>query len=936
VNVADLPIGTVTFLFTDLEVSTRLWEVEPQAMGAALARHDEILRAAIAAHGGQVVKGRGDGVHAVFVTAADAVRASIEFQRLLGAESWRVSEPLRVRVGIHTGVAELRDGDYFGSTVNRAARLEGIAHGGQILASQATETLVRDELDEGVDLIDLGAHRLRDLSRAERVFQVAHPQLQQDFPVLRSLEAFPGNLPVQLTSFVGREEDVATVVAALEESRLVTLTGVGGVGKTRLALQVAAEVLHEFADGVWLCELGATDDGDLLGQVLVAALGVQPRTGRSLVESVCDYLAAKHALIVLDNCEHLLDAVAEVAEAMLQAAPDVRVLATSRELLGVAGERVVGVRSLPVTSGPGVEAIAACDAVRLFVDRASATRSEFRLDDENAETVMEICRRLDGIPLAVELAAARVTSMGPRQIADLLDERFQLLTGGRRRGVARQQTLRATVDWSYSLLDERDRLVFDRLGVFAGSFDADAATVVASDDQLSAWDVRDALDDLAAKSMIDLDVGTGGSTRYRLLETLRQFAVERLANVGQAQEYRRRHAMYYASFAETVGPGMEGSEELAWAARFEAEVDNLRAAVAWALDADAQADADLGLRIAAALASQWFCRPSIGVGEWAAAGAVRVEASPSGLRTAILTGAAWNAYMNGDFELMRRRASEALRDGLPPDTRSPGWAHAALAAAESFSGDHDTAIRTLAAGEEALDRLGASEFDHLWPVVIRVLAFLRVGNYEQARVSGAHLLERARSHGNPSLLIAALFYFAWTRRPEESDDTIAAIEECLALSRAIDSPYHPHAVRALGMLARLVAHHDNRSETIDALHEAILRAYDTGQLPIMAFVVNHGVRVAIDLGAWQLAATLGAALNEGPLAGLTMLVHPAEHTDRQDALDQIRAHLGADRYREATSNAIAMTYPQVVQYALAELDRLRTDNTEPPRSDVSP
>ena len=354
-----------------------------------------------------------------------------------------MSEPLLVRVGIHTGVAELRDGDYFGSAVNRAARLEGIAHGGQIVMSHATEALVRDELGNEVELVDLGEHRLRDLSRAERVFQVRAAGLVDAFPALQSLDSFPSNLPAQLTSFVGRDEELAALAKALDESRLVTLTGVGGVGKTRLALQLAAEVLHQFADGAWLCELATTNDPDALGQVIVAELSVQPRPGRSLLESACDYLSGKQALIVLDNCEHLLDAAAEVADAILHAAPGVRVVATSRELLGVPGERVVGVRSLRLPSESGVAAIAACEAVRLFVDRAEATRSGFRIDDTNADSILEICSRLDGIPLAVELAAARVTSMAPSEIAGLLDERFRLLTGGRRRGIERHQTLRA-------------------------------------------------------------------------------------------------------------------------------------------------------------------------------------------------------------------------------------------------------------------------------------------------------------------------------------------------------------------------------------------------------------------------------------------------------------------------------------------------------------
>ncbi len=648
-------------------------------MQEALARHDAILRTAIEVHDGHVVKMTGDGAHAAFVTADAAAGAAVDAQLALAAEAWGETGELRVRMGLHTGPAEQRDGDYFGTAVNRAARIMSAAHGGQIVVSLACEELLRDAMPDEYTLVDLGEHRLRDLSRAERAFQLEGPGLATTFPHLQSLDAFPGNLPVQLTSFVGRDDDVAGLAKALAESRLVTLTGVGGVGKTRLALQVAAEVLPRFADGVWLCELAATNDADLLAQVVVAALAVQSRPGRSLAESVCDYLSGKQALIVLDNCEHLLDEAAALAEAMLRAALGVRVLATSREPLGVAGERLLGVPSLDVASASesNLEAIAACEAVQLFMDRAAATRSGLELDGTNAEQIVEICRRLDAIPLAIELAAARVTSMSPGEIAGLLDERFRLLTGGRRRGVERHQTLRATVEWSYSLLDERERIVFDRVGVFAGSFDADAATAVAGDDELEAWDVRDGLDDLAAKSMIQLDDGPDATTRFRLLETLRQYALERLDDTGQTEEHRRRHAEHYAGFAEAAGPGLEGPDEAAWFLRFDAELDDLRAAVAWALDAPTQADAELGLRIVAPLVGQSFYRPSAGLGEWAEAALARAETSTPGRRCAVLAAAAWKAVLEGDLDLARTRASEALRDGLPPDTPSPAWAHSA-------------------------------------------------------------------------------------------------------------------------------------------------------------------------------------------------------------------------------------------------------------------
>ncbi len=449
---------------------------------------------------------------------------------------------------------------------------------------------------------------------------------------------------------------------------------------------------------------------------------------------MCDYLAGKRALIVLDNCEHLLDAAAELAEAILRAAPRVQVLATSREPLGVAGERLLGVPSLRVApvSESSLEAIAACEAVQLFMDRAEATRSGLELDASNAERVAEICRRLDAIPLAIELAAARVTSMSPGEIAGLLDERFRLLTGGRRRGVERQQTLRATVEWSYSLLGERERVIFDRLGVFAGSFDADAATAVAGGDELAAWDVRDALDDLTAKSMVVLDDGPDGSTRFRLLETLRQYALERLDDTSNVEDHRRRHAEHYARFAEAAGPGLEGPDEAGWFPRFDVELANLRAAVAWALEAEARDDAELGLRIIAPLTRQLFCRPSAGVGEWAEAALGRAETSTPGRRAAVLAAAAWMATFEADFDLARTRAAEALRDGLPPDTPSPGFVHAALASSEAVAGRDQGALVAIAAGHQALDAIGADDFAYVVLDVSGVVVHVVAASYDEA------------------------------------------------------------------------------------------------------------------------------------------------------------------------------------------------------------
>ena len=455
----DLPSGTVTFLFTDVEGSTRLWDESPDVMSHAMARHDELLRDAVESHDGFIVKTTGDGFHAVFATAHDAVTAAVAAQRALLADDWNIAETVRVRMGIHTGEAEVRDGDYSGGTVNRAERLMSVAHGGQIVVSAATEELLHDALPEKYGFIDLGEHRLRDLGRPEHLFQVAHPDLGREFAPLRTLDTFPrNNLPRQVTTFVGREAEIASLAELVCRSALVTLTGVGGVGKTRLALQVAAQVVGEFPDGAWLCELAPVTDPEAVWETVATCLRVQPLPGRALDESVLDYLAAKRLLLVLDNCEHLLDAVARLVDAIEHRCPRVSVLATSREALGLAGERIVAVPPLgvPAADADGDE-LRQAEAVCLFWDRASAAKRDFALTDRNLGAVGVLCRRLDGIPLAIELAAARVRSLSPEDLVSRLDQRFKLLTHGSRAAPERHQTLRSTIDWSYDLLTPTER-----------------------------------------------------------------------------------------------------------------------------------------------------------------------------------------------------------------------------------------------------------------------------------------------------------------------------------------------------------------------------------------------------------------------------------------------------------------------------------------------
>jgi predicted ATPase/DNA-binding SARP family transcriptional activator len=590
----DLPSGTVTFLFTDIESSTRLWDEHPEAMQDALARHDALVCDAIESHRGHVVKSMGDGVVAVFCNAGDALGASVVAQRALSKEPWAMTAPLHVRMGLHTGEAQHRGGDYFGATLNRAARIMSTGHGGQVLCSAATEALARDELPEGVGLVDLGEHRLRDLSRPETIFQVTHSDLVGEFAPLRSLDASVGNLPLQTSSFVGREREQAGVVTALGEARLVTLTGMGGVGKTRLALQVAEEVLPKFRDGSWWCELAPVRDRAGVAEAVAALFSVTPRAAETVEDALVEFLRHKELLLVLDNCEHLLEPAAQLITTLERSCARLVVLTTSREGLGVDGERIVPVPSLPAPpADAALEMIAEADAVRLFVERAVAVRADFEVSDENAAAVGQVCRRLDGVPLAIELAAARVPMMTPAELAQRLDRRFQVLAGGRRGAVERHQTLRAAIDWSYELLNDAERQLLARLSVFAGGCTLEAAEAICGGDGIGPDHAFECLASLVARSLVVAE-DEGYQTRYRLLETIRQYGEERLGDTGETDTLRARHAGHYAAFAEYAFGYLHGPEHVLWAGRLSAEHDNLLAAWTWAIDAD---DVDTAFRI---------------------------------------------------------------------------------------------------------------------------------------------------------------------------------------------------------------------------------------------------------------------------------------------------------------------------------------------------
>jgi predicted ATPase/class 3 adenylate cyclase len=576
-----IPSGTITLLFSDIEGSTKLWERASSAMDEALRRHDEIVRDAIETESGYVFKTVGDAFCAAFTTSDAAARAADTLQRALREESWPAGAEIRVRAALHTGACQERDGDYFGPTVNRTARLLAIGHGGQSLVSGATAELLGDLPGEWGTLEDLGQHRLKDLGRPEHVWQLTLRGVFDEFPPLRSLDnpELPNNLPALLSSFVGREHELNDVRVLVQESRLVTLTGSGGSGKTRLAMQSAAELLDGTGEGVWLIELAPVADEGQVPLAVASALGMLDGIEISPLDTLLRALAAQAVLIILDNCEHVIDACAKFADAVMRNCPKVHILATSREPLGVDGERVYRVPSmtLPGADVETIEDLEESDAVTLFVGRAAD--SGFSLTNEGAPLVASICKRLDGIPLALELAAARLSSMSLVQLSDRLDQRFRLLTGGSRNAMARQQTLQAMVDWSYGLLSPMEQSVLRRLSVFAGGFELEAAEAVASSETVDEFDVANLLHSLVEKSLVVADHDSV-ALRFRLLETIRQYAAQELLKTGgetEVIEARDRHAAYFEALATTAGRDFIGPRQAHWLKQLDLEMDNYRA-----------------------------------------------------------------------------------------------------------------------------------------------------------------------------------------------------------------------------------------------------------------------------------------------------------------------------------------------------------------------
>lgn len=840
-----LPTGTVTFLFTDIEGSTKMWEEAPAEMQEALQRHDETLSAIFSEHGGTVVKhrGEGDSFFAVFPAPLRAVRAACLVQERLDGTEWPTPEPIRVRMALHTGEAELRDGDYYGTAVNRCARLRAAAHGGQVVLSGATAQLVEGMLPSDIALLDLGSHRLKDLSTPERIYQLVHPGLRGDFPPLRSLQSRQHNLPVQATPFIGREAELKELHDRLHRTRLLSLLGPGGAGKSRLSLQLAVESAEQFPDGVWLAELAPLQDPNSMVQTVASIFGIKEQNHLPLQEALTDQLESKRLLLVLDNCEHLIEPCAMLAAHLLQQCPGVKLIATSREPLNISGEAIWRVPSLSLPNPddpPTVERLMSFEAAQLFVVRALAVQHRFAVTAQNAPAIADICLRLDGIPLALELAAARVKSLTAEQIAQRLGESFRLLSGGDRTRLPRQQTLRALVDWSYDLLNESERIMLRRSAVFAGSFSLEAAETICSGEGVDEFEVMDLLGQLVDKSLV-ISEERDGEIRYRLLTTIRQYGQEKLAEAGEQDLAAEKHCDYYLAFIESTAAGMHTPHmQGATIKQWERELDNLRVAMDWSQRSGGSAPSILEKagRLVSASGDFWTM---LGLSREGRSRITKwlelpdTSAYPRTRANALLiaTSLTYNTDQQQAVAYIQEGLETALRAG---DSQTIAKALYYMALGYNVLGQYPKAIELF---DQAYELLKESESD--WQIVY-LLRFKAVAFLNQSDFSGAR----------------------------------AVIQQCLQLSRELGNPHEEAFLfRMLGSMALLEKH---VTEAGRYFHDSLAITFELGDKHCTLSGVG-GVSLAAEaLGDRDSAAWLGGAYEELASSigiGMSDLIYPS-------------------------------------------------------------
>jgi predicted ATPase/class 3 adenylate cyclase len=921
------PTGTVTFLFSDIEGSTVRWESAPEAMAPALERHDALVRATIEAHNGYVFKTIGDAFCASFASAQEAMAAALDAQRALATEDFSMVDGLRVRMALHSGSADARGGDYFGPTVNRVARLLAIGHGGQVLISGACTELLQGEMQPNCSLRDLGAHRLKDLAHPEQVYQLIAPDLPETFPALLSLNYLSNNLPAQLTSFVGREGVVAEIKTLLEHHRLVTLVGSGGAGKTRCAIQVGAELVDGSGNGVWLAELAPISDPSLLASVIARALSVQESPNRPIVDTLVAYLKRKRLLLILDNCEHVIDEARAVVGSVLRNCPDVRILATSREGLKITGEQLYRMPSLSVP--PASKTLSAQDMVSfggmlLFADRAFSVDGHFALTDENVPHVAEICRRLDGIPLAIELAAARVKVLSPKHLAQKLDERFRVLTGGDRSALPRHQTMRALIDWSYDLLSDDERSLFRRLSIFAGGFTIETASVVCSAEEIDEIEMLDRVSSLVDKSLVQAEVA-GSGMRYRLLESTRQYAREKLIESGAYEAVARAHAAAYLALAEELEDAWETTPDRAWYALAEPELENFRAALGWALGA--RGEVLIGQQLVGTLRTVWSYFGTAEGQRWVQSAQELADAQTPAAALAALDLA--EAHLTTGLVrhkaslLAAQRALERYRElGDPLRT----------ARAQQDVGSALVFVGSIAQGEAVLTQalaeartLGASR---LTSSVLENLAFARnaAGDLAGARQLYAEALAMARSIGAER--VAAVGTASLAEAEFRGGDAAAALQlagEALAVFRASNDTRA--AANALCNMAAYLVKLGRYDEARTSAREGLAAARETQVAVYVAFALQHLAAVGAMRSNTETpsreehtraARVLGYV--DARLAALEALREYTEQQEYDTMLPALRDALGADECAKLMAEGSTWSEDQAVAHLEAGVE----------------
>jgi predicted ATPase/class 3 adenylate cyclase len=897
--------GTTTLLFTDIEGSTRLLQQLGDRYAVALNDHHRLLRGAFAIHGGVELDSAGDGLYYKFPSARAAVAAAVEGQRALVGHPWPDGASVRVRMGLHTGEPVLADVGLVGIDVHRTARISAAGHGGQVLISRTVRDLAGHELPAGVTLRDLGEHRLKDLAEPQHLFQVVADDLPTDFPPLRTLDDRPTNLPRRLSSFIGRERQISEGRDLLAMAPLVTLTGPGGVGKTTLAIQIALTMLDEAPDGVFVAELGNVTESSMVVPTVATALRIGEQPGRDLATTLIESLSKRRMCLVLDNCEHVLDACAELAHRLISAT-DVRILATSREPLAVEGEHVLPVPTLELPDhGQGAisaQAALGYAAVRLFVDRARQAQPAFQLTDQSVGPVVQICHRLDGMPLALELAAARVRTLPVEQLAERLDDRFRLLTGGSRLSVPRHQTLRATIDWSHELLSEEERAVFRRLAAFAGGCTLPAAEAVITDDLVADVDVLDLLTRLVDKSLVVAD-SSAEEARFGMLETIRQYAREYLLHAGEAERVFRRHRDWYLALVEKAKPAFfRGPAPADWLIVFDRERDNLRLALEWSA-ADA-GGAGAGLRLAAGLWRYWEVRGLLIEGrQWMERMLVATDGEISLLRANALTGAGILAHVQGDYPAAIRYHEESLEQHRQVGSR-PSVAYA-LNNLANLIAEHGDLARARLLYEEAIGMLRAIGDERGAAIGLVTMADVisRQGDSADAEAAFTEALAVFRRVGDQWGAAYALDSQAQAAaRAEEFENARALHEQSLMISRQLGD--ERGVARTLMHLGDAAALENDRQKSLSLYRECIQIRQALHDLPGVATAVERLAWVVMDEAPEDAARLLGSA--ESLREEIKTPLPAGARQDYERSIGALQARLGQADFESARAAGRAL------------------------------